>query len=115
MTCGEVFVTRTSDSNFALNPSACATPRTINASGGGPDFGVSVTGVAMLIEIGTFVDPPPVGVTRPVGGELKSIVTPPMLVPSDRPFVVATALRVVPPEPTTPEDGVTEIHGRVGV
>ncbi len=54
-TCGEVFVTRTSDWNCEFTPLACATAGMINASGGGPDFGFGVTGVTRFTLTGTVL------------------------------------------------------------
>src|SRR5579859_8121384 len=48
--CGEVLLTRMSDSNVEDSPSACATAGMISASGGGVFFGVFATGATRLTE-----------------------------------------------------------------
>jgi hypothetical protein len=118
ITCGAVFEMRTSDSNFELMPSACATAGMISASGGGVLLGITAIGATLLVAT-VIVD---VGAAACVDGcpafalfEPNVSVMPPRLVPMGRPFGSATTVSVVPPLGTVPCDGVTVSHGWFGV
>src|ERR1700686_5078801 len=111
--CAEEFVTRMSDWNFELMPSACATAGMMSASGGGAFFAVGATGCTRLIETvvvdGGFVS----SATRPcwLAAAPKGTLTAPLLVPTGRPFGVAVTVSVVPSAGTVPLDGETVSHG----
>src|SRR5438105_2692109 len=109
----EELVTRTSDWNFELMPSAWATAGMISASGGGAFFVVGETGCTRLTE--TVVVAGGVLPSAPMCDEPlddpKLTLTAPLLVPTGRPSVFAVTSRVVPPGATVPLEGETVSHG----
>src|SRR4051794_5565847 len=111
----EELVTRTSDWNFELMPSAWATAGMISASGGGPFLDVGETGCTRLTETVVVAGGlSPRGTMRecdaPVG-DANVTFTAPLLVPTGSPSVFAVTLRVVPSGATVPLDGETVSHG----
>src|SRR5258708_31985718 len=78
ITCGEELVTRTSEWNVELMPSAWATAGMISASGGGVLFGVGCAGETRLTEMVVVPELAPFAVRWPeLDGVLVVMVMPP--------------------------------------
>src|ERR1700736_5721530 len=109
----EEFVTRMSDWNLELMPSACATAGMMSASGGGPLLAVGATGCTRLTE--TVVDDEGLVSSglrlEAPDAEPNVTVTAPLLVPTGSPSVFAVTVSVVPSGGTVPLDGATLSHG----
>src|SRR3954466_14452706 len=111
--CAEELVTRTSDWNLELMPSAWATAGMMRASGGGAFFATGATGWPRLTETVVFDAGLVSSALRLplLDADPKVTLTAPLLVPTGSPSVFAVTVSVVPSAGPVPLEGETVSHG----